>query len=431
MSSGADDTLEGPPPSEAAAGDAVVQPPSPRRESLWTPSFDARLPKKAVYRVVITGGPCAGKTTSMARVTEFLRARGFRVFIAPESATMLWKGGATPDDLSTAKNRILFQRKLMELQMTLEESFAAFADLSDEPVVIMCDRGCMDGAAYMDAAEWETMLGMIGKNELELRDLRYNAVIHLVTAAWGAEKHYSKSSNETRYEPPEAAREVDLRLQKAWQGHPQHYVIDNRTPKFDDKLARVVDAIAQLVGLPTTFHRCRKYVLDLKPEHINALKGKCLTVKEFCVEKTYLAPSGDATDTTHFVRRRWSPDAPNLVACGLTSQAVSEDGAVEEKKQIINETLYNHLVINHKDPTRLVVKQERWCCMWEDENNERHYFEIHKYMDRDLNLLYVQLSDSTERGKVPPFLSVVEEVTGKESYSANYLSKPSHDSPTP
>jgi len=47
----------------------------------------------------------------------------------------------------------------------------------------------------------------------------------------------------------------------------------------------------------------------------------------------------------------------------------------------------------------------------------QHYFEIHRYLEREkpLNLLYVQLSDSTSAGKVP-------EVTGKAAFSANHIS---------
>eukprot|EP00035_Acanthoeca_spectabilis_P020951 m.435474 g.435474 ORF g.435474 m.435474 type:complete len:426 (+) comp17852_c0_seq1:101-1378(+) len=408
------------PEGAAAAGGSTMLPPP--QSPIRRPSFDPKLPSKPVYRIVITGGPCAGKTTSMARITDFLRARGFRVFVVPEAATMLWKGGATPDDLAEKENRILFQRKLINLQMTLEESFADMAYMSSEPVVIMCDRGCMDGSAYMDSEEWEIMLQRIQKSELELRDTRYNAVIHLVTAALGAEKHYSKTSNETRYEPPEGARAVDVRLQKAWTGHPKQYVIDNRS-NFEEKLSRVVDVVAQLVGLPSTFRRCRKFVLDLSDADIADLPSKCQTAKEFSVEKTYLAPTGTGPNGTHFVRRRWSPAAPNLVAFGLTSQLKSLEGdGMEETKQIITEHLYNHLVINHRDPKRLVVKQSRWCCMWEDEDKVQQYFEIHKYVGRPLDLLYVQLSDSATVGKVPPFLKVKEEVTGQKNFSANELS---------
>lgn len=82
---------------------------------------------------------------------------------------MLWKGGATPDDLAAADNRIIFQRQLVGLQMGLEDSFTELARMSSDPVVIMCDRGTMDGKAYMDNAEWDIMLTQIGKSEVEVR----------------------------------------------------------------------------------------------------------------------------------------------------------------------------------------------------------------------------------------------------------------------
>lgn len=46
-----------------------------------------------VYRVVLTGGPCAGKTTALAVLEERMRSRGFRTFMVPEAASMLFGGG--------------------------------------------------------------------------------------------------------------------------------------------------------------------------------------------------------------------------------------------------------------------------------------------------------------------------------------------------
>jgi hypothetical protein len=48
---------------------------------------------KKVIKIVFTGGPCAGKTTSMAFCTELLKERGFRVYIVPEAATLIAMGG--------------------------------------------------------------------------------------------------------------------------------------------------------------------------------------------------------------------------------------------------------------------------------------------------------------------------------------------------
>lgn len=47
-----------------------------------------------VFRICLTGGPCAGKTTALITLNQSLTDRGFRVFMVPEAATLLMKGGA-------------------------------------------------------------------------------------------------------------------------------------------------------------------------------------------------------------------------------------------------------------------------------------------------------------------------------------------------
>lgn len=54
-----------------------------------------------VYLIVLTGGPCAGKTTALERLAGFLRERSFRVFTVPEAATMLFGNGVSFADLSS------------------------------------------------------------------------------------------------------------------------------------------------------------------------------------------------------------------------------------------------------------------------------------------------------------------------------------------
>ncbi len=56
----------------------------------WQLSFE----KNSLTRICITGGPCAGKTTAMATIQENLRQLGYDVFVVPEAATLLMKGGA-------------------------------------------------------------------------------------------------------------------------------------------------------------------------------------------------------------------------------------------------------------------------------------------------------------------------------------------------
>jgi hypothetical protein len=83
--------------------------------------------------------------------------------------------------------------------MALEDTFTNLARNENLASVILCDRGLMDGQAYVSDDAWHTVLDEVGTSPMQLRDKRYDAVIHMVTAADGAEEFYNKT-NEARYE---------------------------------------------------------------------------------------------------------------------------------------------------------------------------------------------------------------------------------------
>lgn len=88
--------------------------------------------------------------------------------------------------------------------------------------------------------EWNTLKKRNPSwNEAELRDNRYDQIIHLVTAANGAEQFYSLESNFTRTETLEMARDIDARLSKAWLGHPCMDIIDNFI-NFETKVTKSI-----------------------------------------------------------------------------------------------------------------------------------------------------------------------------------------------
>lgn len=43
---------------------------------------------------MITGGPCAGKTTAMTSIAQALEERHIKALVVPEAVTLLFKGGA-------------------------------------------------------------------------------------------------------------------------------------------------------------------------------------------------------------------------------------------------------------------------------------------------------------------------------------------------
>ena len=69
-----------------------------------------------------------------------------------------------------------------------------------------------------------------------LRDNRYDAVVHMMTAADGAEEYYASISNEARYESVEEAIEKDKKLREAYMGHKRWVLIDNNVKNFQQKI---------------------------------------------------------------------------------------------------------------------------------------------------------------------------------------------------
>ena len=138
-----------------------------------------------IKKIVLTGGPCAGKTTALVKVIEHFSSLGYKVFTIPEVPTMFSQSGM---DYLT-KNRALFyegEKATREVQLALEDKFQRMAEQCDEPTVIICDRGAMDISAYMQPQLWKDITTAVGTSTTELRDHRYDAVLHLVSAADGA-----------------------------------------------------------------------------------------------------------------------------------------------------------------------------------------------------------------------------------------------------
>jgi len=94
----------------------------------------------------------------------------------------------------------------------------------------------MDGSAYTDENVWQAILDETGWSTIQLRDRRYEAVVHLVSAADGAEEHYNADNNVARYENIKEAVELDKRLINAWVGHPHFSIIQNGVNSFQEKI---------------------------------------------------------------------------------------------------------------------------------------------------------------------------------------------------
>ena len=96
----------------------------------------------------------------------------------------------------------------MKTQIALEDVMINLAKNSGQPSVIICDRGLMDSAGYIGWDKFNQILKRMNWTVEELRDRRYDAIVHLITAAEGAPEFYDKKRY-TNYETLEEAIEVD------------------------------------------------------------------------------------------------------------------------------------------------------------------------------------------------------------------------------
>ena len=73
-----------------------------------------------ITKIVITGGPCAGKTTAMSWVQNAFTQRGYTVLFVSEAANDLITGGISP---KTCGTNFDFQSNLIRLQIAKELVF--------------------------------------------------------------------------------------------------------------------------------------------------------------------------------------------------------------------------------------------------------------------------------------------------------------------
>lgn len=138
----------------------------------------------------------------------------------------------------------------MRFQMYAEDYFTKLAEMSKSPSIVLCDRGVVDPYAYISKEEFQAIMDEEGWSWTTLRDRRYDRVIFLNSAAYGAEDFYTLDNNAARSEGIELARSLNTKTLEGWTGHPHLSIIANNPGEtFNDKINAVVKAVEKTVGL--------------------------------------------------------------------------------------------------------------------------------------------------------------------------------------
>lgn len=359
----------------------------------------------SVSKIVITGGPCAGKTTAMSRVSKAFTKMGYTVLIVAETATELKSGGIS--EKSCGSNAI-YQKYQLMLQLEKERIFELAAKMMNkDKVLIICDRGALDNKAYMSEADFYSTLKEIGAREVELRD-NYDAVFHLVTAAKGAEEFYTLANNNIRSESSEEAALVDDKLISAWTGHPHFRLIDN-SGGIDDKITRLIAEISAFLGEPEPYEIERKFLIEYPDIAWLESIPNCQRVE---IIQTYLnSNSGEE------VRIRQRGIDGEYIYFKTVKRKVSDVKRIELEERLSKDE-YLKLLMDF-DSQRRPIRKTRYCLTFENQ-----YFEIDVYpFWKDKAIVEIELSDEAAEIKFPKELKVIKEVTDDENYKNSNLAK--------
>ncbi|MBI5153059.1 MAG: AAA family ATPase [Parcubacteria group bacterium] len=374
--------------------------------------------KEHIPRIALDGGVCSGKTEGCKMLLRELPKYGVTPFVVPELATHIFTNGVSIAEImkdSTACAR--FQRQMVRGQLQHEQMWHEFAALHPGTrKVLICDRGVLSNMAYNDPKDFRMMLRSLGLCIADCMEARYDAVIHLVTAAEGAEAFYNLD-NPTRHETAlEAARTNDARVLAAWTGHEHLGIINNFERdqngnkvqiSFKRKMELLLQHALAALGVPDSLEIERKFLVILGTDPNIFPVHTALTP----IKQVYLF-SGDKQITQRVRERKYGAEGEDGKVFVFTEKKKVTARTCIETERIITLQEYRNL-LKERDPRRDVVRKCRYAFVWEGQ-----YFQLDVITHpKSMVLLEIPLIDEDTKIVLPPFVSIVKEVTGDKRYS--------------
>lgn len=362
--------------------------------------------EKRIFRIVLTGGPAAGKTTLISRILkQFEHADGWRVITIPETATELISGfGINP--FGVCMSMLKFQDFVIADQVHKEKLALDAAEVvPEENVLIIYDRALLDDKAYISDEDFAaTLMRITGKTEQEVLS-GYDAVLHLVTCAKGAEFAYNLG-NEARSESIEYARELDDRTLRAWSGYANLRIIDNAV-NFEDKLNRAIREIYRAIGEPEPMIKKRKYLITMPDMELLREKYRAQGIG---MVQTYLRMTNPLIE-----RRIRRQDSGSESRYFYTEKHFRPDGKWDTERPITEKEYHRYLL--EADPDLQSVSKTKYRFVFDSRR-----FEIDVYPFSGERAVMFCYSEDDGAG-LPPETEVIREVTGQPEYKNKQLAK--------
>ena len=363
---------------------------------------------KRITKIVLTGGPAAGKTTLVSRVLkEFKQEDGWRVITIPETATELISGfGIKPFD--NCMSMLQFQDFVVADQIHKEKLALDAAQLVPEDnILILYDRALMDDKAYVSDEEFAQVIARFDGRTEERVLANYDMVLHLITCAKGAEFAYN-FGNEARYEPLEVAREKDELTLRAWSAHPNVHVIDNSVD-FEDKIARGLRAVYAAIGRPAQQEVWHKYLIAM-PD-VEKLQTE-FSASAIDMMQTYLVKT-----QPNVVRRIRQQKNGQEYLYFYTEKRYTDAGAWETEKPITQKEYVQYLMEADTALHAVHKTKYRFCI-----DGQRFEIDVYPFSESRA-IMRAELPAEASAPQTPQGIEIIREVTGDPMYKNSRLAR--------
>ncbi len=349
-------------------------------------------------KIVITGGPCSGKSTALPILAGHLRSLGFNVITLPETAADLMRSGFTPDGMSSREE---FQSLNINYMLYKTDVFAKFSEsLPDGDTVLLCDRGLCDGAAYMSDAEFKSQLDSCGLTKIAARD-GYDAVFHMESAAKCAPNAYR--NDDVRSESAAESAALDDATMRAWVGNPHWRMVSDDGSGFDSKVSSLLKKVSAFLGSPRPLEIEHKFLIEFPDLELIKKKYICDTVD---IKQLYITFPN--RDTTRVRKRGYGDDAVYI----MTTKSRITDTIREETEQRITKSQFDEYS-KYADSGRRPIIKKRTCIIANGK-----YFELDVFpFWNDKAILEIELDSEDETFTIPEGIRVIREVTDDPAYT--------------
>ncbi len=196
-------------------------------QSSFTSNLNSECDHSNIPRILITGGPGAGKTESKRFLQEALNVRGYHALFIPETATELIGAGISASTVGSRSYQTeQLIKQILKEKAAMNKAKALISQNSSTRPVLIFDRGTLDGIAWSGQEEFDAILQSQKLNMAELV-LDYDAIFHMESAGCRLDENYDQSNNPARIASPKEACRLDHILRNVYRSNPEWHFIES------------------------------------------------------------------------------------------------------------------------------------------------------------------------------------------------------------